>query len=209
MADLLGRARNGGDIAMRGRLIYLMGPSGSGKDSLIDAARDSLLGLDCVVVRRVITRSAESVGEDALGVSREQFAQMRHEGGFALCWRANGLDYGIPAEIDRWLSDGRHVLINGSRGHLSEAMARYPTLLPIVLTVKTDALRKRLERRGRESTEEIEARLERNALFATDAAQENWEGIFQLDNSGELSTAVDNLLALLMLEGISAKAGQI
>lgn len=194
---------------MRGRLIYLMGPSGSGKDSLIDVARDSLLGLDCVVVRRVITRSAESVGEDAMGVTTEQFSQMRREGGFALCWRANGLDYGIPAEIDRWLSDGRHVLINGSRGHLSEAMARYPTLLPILLTVKTDALRKRLERRGRESAEEIEARLERNALFSTDAAREDSEGIFQLDNSGELSTAVDSLLALLTREGIRAKADRM
>ncbi|APC19300.1 phosphonate metabolism protein/1,5-bisphosphokinase (PRPP-forming) PhnN [Pseudomonas frederiksbergensis] len=194
---------------MRGRLIYLMGPSGSGKDSLIDAARDSLLGLDCVVVRRVITRSAESVGEDAMGVTTEQFAQMRREGDFALCWRANGLDYGIPAEIDRWLSDGRHVLINGSRGHLSEAMTRFPTLLPILLTVKTDALRKRLERRGRESAEEIEARLERNALFSTDAAREDSEGIFQLDNSGELSTAVDSLLALLTREGISANADRI
>ncbi|MFJ2366895.1 phosphonate metabolism protein/1,5-bisphosphokinase (PRPP-forming) PhnN [Pseudomonas sp. NPDC087697] len=197
------------DIGTRGRLIYVMGPSGSGKDSLIDAARDSLLQLNCVVARRVITRSAESVGEDALGVSTEQFAQMRRKGSFALCWSANGLDYGIPSEIDQWLSEGRHVLINGSRGHLPEAMARYPTLLPILLTVKTDALRKRLERRGRESAEEIEARLERNALFSTDAAQEYSEGIFQLDNSGELSTAVDNLLALLKREGVSAKPDRI
>ncbi len=150
---------------MCGRLIYLMGPSGSGKDSLIEAARDSLLDLDCVVARRVITRSAESVGEDALGVTTAQFAQMRREGGFALCWHANGLDYGIPAEIDRWLNEGRHVLINGSRAHLPEAVVRYPTLLPILLTVKTDVLRKRLERRGRESAEEIETRLKRNAPF--------------------------------------------
>jgi ribose 1,5-bisphosphokinase len=195
------------DIGTHGRLIYVMGPSGSGKDSLIDAARDSLLHLNCVVARRVITRSAESVGEDALGVSTAQFAQMRRKGGFALCWHANGLDYGIPVEIDLWLREGRHVLINGSRGHLPEAMARYPTLLPILLTVKTDALRKRLERRGRESAAQIEARLERNTLFSADAAQDRAEGIFQLDNSGELSTAVDNLLTLLKREGVSAKNG--
>ena len=45
---------------MTGRLIYLMGPSGSGKDSLLQAAREPLRG--CRIVRRVITRSAEAVG---------------------------------------------------------------------------------------------------------------------------------------------------
>ena len=88
---------------MDGRLIYLMGPSGSGKDSLIEAAREPLQALNCEVVRRVITRSAESVGEDAIGVSREEFEQHRVEGDFALYWSANGLDYGIPVEIDQWL----------------------------------------------------------------------------------------------------------
>lgn len=88
---------------MGGRLIYLMGPSGSGKDSLIGAARESLRSRNCEVVRRVITRSAESVGEDAIGVTREEFARLKAQGGFALAWSANGLDYGIPIQIDEWL----------------------------------------------------------------------------------------------------------
>jgi ribose 1,5-bisphosphokinase len=86
---------------MDGRLIYLMGPSGSGKDSLIDAARASLHALNCEVARRVITRSAESVGESAVGVSPDEFARRRSQGAFALSWTANGLDYGIPIVIDR------------------------------------------------------------------------------------------------------------
>ena len=48
---------------MAGRLIYLIGPSGSGKDSLLDAARPRLAERGCRIVRRVITRSAEAVGE--------------------------------------------------------------------------------------------------------------------------------------------------
>ena len=55
---------------MRGRLIYLMGPSGSGKDSLLEAARERLAARDCVIARRVITRSAEAVGEDAILTAR-------------------------------------------------------------------------------------------------------------------------------------------
>ncbi|MDI3271380.1 phosphonate metabolism protein/1,5-bisphosphokinase (PRPP-forming) PhnN [Pseudomonas sp. MDT1-16] len=186
---------------MDGRLIYLMGPSGSGKDSLIEAAREPLQVRNCGVVRRFITRSAESVGEDAIGVSREAFERHRVEGDFALFWNANGLDYGIPIEIDQWLNDGRHVLVNGSRGHLAEALHRYPTLLPVLLTVKDQVLRERLLRRGRESLEEIEARLHRNGLFTAEGSIGGTQ-IHRLDNSGELSTTVANLLNLLRVNAV-------
>ncbi|EJL96587.1 phosphonate metabolism protein, PRPP-forming 1,5-bisphosphokinase PhnN [Pseudomonas sp. GM102] len=183
---------------MDGRLIYLMGPSGSGKDSLIEAARGPLRAGNCEVVRRVITRSAESVGEDAIEVSREEFERRRAKGDFALSWQANGLNYGIPVRIDQWLADGRDVLINGSRGHLAEAQQRYPTLLPVLLTVKDEALRERLLRRGRESPAEIEARLHRNALFTADDSIGDLQ-IRRLDNSGDLAGTVANLLKLLSL----------
>ncbi|TBN48773.1 phosphonate metabolism protein/1,5-bisphosphokinase (PRPP-forming) PhnN [Pseudomonas sp. BGI-2] len=183
---------------MDGRLIYLMGPSGSGKDSLIEAARLPLRSMSGEVVRRVITRSAESVGEDAIGVSPEEFAQRRDKGDFAMSWHANGLDYGIPIQIDHWLKDGRHVLVNGSRGHLAQALKRYPTLLPVLLTVKDEVLRERLLRRGRESVEEIEARLRRNGLFVADDSLGD-TNIHQLDNSGELAVTVEHLLNVLKL----------
>ncbi|MHC8288254.1 phosphonate metabolism protein/1,5-bisphosphokinase (PRPP-forming) PhnN [Pseudomonas sp. XS1P51] len=186
---------------MDGRLIYLIGPSGSGKDSLIEAVREPLQALNCEVVRRVITRSAESVGEDAIGVSRQEFERRRSAGDFTLSWNANGLDYGIPIEIDHWLKAGRHVLINGSRGHLNEALNRYPTLLPVLLTVKDAVLRERLLRRGRESIAQIEARLRRNELFTADDLIGDTP-IHRLDNSGDLATTVANLLNLL---SVSAK----
>ena len=185
-----------------GRLVYLMGPSGSGKDSLIDAARDSLAQLDCVITRRVITRSAESVGEAARGVSIEEFGELRRQGGFALSWSANGLEYGIPVQIDQWLAEGRHVLVNGSRAYLPLARRRYPRLLPILLTVSPDVLRKRLERRGRESVEEIDARLARNTLFAPGERAVREDGVFLLDNSSDLSSTVARLMELLRQEGI-------
>lgn len=193
------------DFRMDGRLIYLMGPSGAGKDSLIDAAREPLQALGCEVVRRVITRSAESVGEDAVGVTPEEFQRRKEEGGFALFWRANGLDYGIPVEIDQWLKNGRHVLVNGSRGYLSIALERYPSMLPVLLTVKDGVLRERLLRRGRESLEDIDARLRRNRLFAADASIGDTQ-ILRLDNSGDLADAVSSLLSLLRL---SVKPDQI
>jgi ribose 1,5-bisphosphokinase len=181
---------------MDGTLIYLMGPSGSGKDSLIEAVRKPLRSMNGEVVRRVITRSAESVGEDAIGVSREEFQRRQEAGDFALSWHANGLDYGIPCQIDHWLKEGCHVLVNGSRGHLAQALQRYPTLLPVLLTVKDEVLRERLLRRGRESVGEIEERLRRNGLFAADDLIGDTH-IHRLDNSGELAVTVEHLLNLL------------
>ncbi|UVJ45370.1 phosphonate metabolism protein/1,5-bisphosphokinase (PRPP-forming) PhnN [Pseudomonas sp. LS1212] len=191
---------------MTGRLIYLTGPSGSGKDSLIEAARAPLQQRNVAIVRRVITRSAEAVGEDALGVSPQQFEQMRQKGDFAMHWKANGLDYGIPAQIDDWLAEGRHVLVNGSRAYLAQAMARYPRLLPILLTVDNSVLRHRLLGRGRESIEDIERRLARNQRFGQEggAVDEAGMQIRSLDNSGSLSDAVMGLMSLLDAEGVNS-----
>lgn len=181
---------------MRGRLIYLMGPSGSGKDSLLNAARERLATHGCRIARRVITRSAEALGEEAIGVSLADFEQQERAGAFALSWRANGLAYGIPRQIDDWLAAGEDVLINGSRGHLGETRRRYPELLALLLTVDLDILRQRLLLRGRETPEQIEARLARNALFAGGAAVEA-EQLQLLDNSADLQQTVDNLLRLI------------
>ncbi len=178
-----------------GTLIYLVGPSGSGKDSLLQAARPALEAQGCHIVRRVITRSAEAVGEEAEAVSPEQFDRMEADGAFAMSWRANGLAYGIPAQINEWLADGDDVLVNGSRAYLPHARRRYPNLLAILLTVDPDVLRQRLVARGRESLAEIEARLARNAQFQPEASDD--ASLHVLDNSSHFERTVAALLDLI------------
>ena len=188
---------------MAGRLIYLIGPSGSGKDSLLDAARTRLAERGCRIVRRVITRSAEAVGEAALGVSAQQFAGMEAQGAFALSWHANGLSYGIPREIDDWLAAGQDVLVNGSRGHLHNTRERYPDMLAVLLTVNPAVLRQRLLARGRESVAEIDQRLARNARFNEQLLAED-PNVHVLDNSAPLEHTVERLLACLDEPGACA-----
>jgi len=178
---------------MPGKLIYLMGPSGSGKDSLLQLASDDLLANGCRIARRVITRSAESVGEDALGVTAEAFARMVEEGAFALHWQANGLSYGIPRQIDDWLASGLNVLVNGSREYLSVARQRYPDLLAVLLVVQPAVLRQRLLARKRETAAQIDARLARNASFG-----EADDGCVTIDNTGRLEDAKTRLTDLVM-----------
>jgi ribose 1,5-bisphosphokinase len=184
-------------VLMAGRLIYLIGPSGAGKDSLLDAARERLAERGCRIVRRVITRSAEAVGEAAMGVSPQQFTEMEAQGAFALSWHANGLSYGIPREIDDWLKSGQDVLVNGSRGHLQNARERYPHMLVVLLTVEQAVLCERLLARGRESIAEIDSRLARNARFNQRVLADNDPTLHVLDNSGALENTVDRLLACI------------
>ncbi|WP_439859101.1 phosphonate metabolism protein/1,5-bisphosphokinase (PRPP-forming) PhnN [Pseudomonas sp. MBLB4136] len=180
---------------MRGRLIYLMGPSGAGKDSLLDAARQRLAARGCLIARRAITRVGRTLGEDAEVLSPEAFAECEQSGAFAMSWRANGLAYGIPRQIDDWLAAGHDVLVNGSRGYLEAARRRYPELVAVLLTVEPDVLHQRLLRRGRETAAQIDARLHRSAQF-TDVATLD-ERLHLLDNSGDLGQAVERLFALL------------
>lgn len=181
-----------------GRLIFLVGPSGSGKDSLTDASREQLAAAGVEIARRVITRSAEAKGEAAQGVTPEHFDTLRAQGAFAMHWRANGLDYGIPRQVDQWLAAGRAVLVNGSRAYLPEARQRYPDLLAVLVEVKPEVLRQRLLARGRESAEEVEQRLARSARLQAAADP----SVHVLDNSSTLEAAVAAFVSLLRDQGV-------
>ena len=185
-----------------GRLVYLMGPSGAGKDSVLQGLQPYLEGRRCRIVRRVITRSAEAMGEEAISVLPGEFDERERAGDFAMVWRANDLAYGIPREIDRWLEDGYQVIVNGSRGYLEEALRRYPDLLAVLLEVEPAILRQRLLARAREDGTQIEARLARNAEMAGSTVMQGDERFVRLDNSGSLGNAVQRLLQLIENESL-------
>ncbi|MGS1009800.1 phosphonate metabolism protein/1,5-bisphosphokinase (PRPP-forming) PhnN [Achromobacter anxifer] len=143
------------------RLIYLMGASGSGKDTLLRLLRAELRGDEPVLVaHRYITRDSGDT-EDALRLTEDEFERRAALGCFALRWASHGLQYGIGIEIDAWLSCGAAVIINGSRAHLQQAHSRYPALTAVEVTVDPGQLVLRLAGRGRESAEQIAQRLAR------------------------------------------------
>ncbi|CAB3877501.1 phosphonate metabolism protein/1,5-bisphosphokinase (PRPP-forming) PhnN [Achromobacter denitrificans] len=143
------------------RLIYLMGASGSGKDTLLRLLRAHLRGDEPVLVaHRYITRDS-GASEDALRLTDGEFARRAALGCFALRWSSHGLHYGIGIEIDAWLTCGAAVIINGSRAHLEQAHSRYPALTAVEVTVDPGLLARRLAERGRESAEQIAQRLSR------------------------------------------------
>lgn len=184
------------DIAVRaGRLVYVIGPSGAGKDSIITYARDRLgmEGAAHVFARRHITRPAGSGGEDHIPIAPDTFDRDCAAGRFALHWRGNGLCYGVTAEINPWLRAGRHVVLNGSRGYLAEAHALCPSLLPVLIQIDPAVLQQRLLARGRETPEQVEARIQRAAeLNAVDHP-----ALVTISNNGPVAHAGDAFVALL------------
>lgn len=176
-----------------GRLVLVVGPSGVGKDSVIDGARVALAGRDDVVFpHRVITRAAGLGGEDYIAVSTEAFAAMRARGDFALSWAAHDLQYGIPRDIEAALAAGRQVVINVSRAVIDAARAKYPGLLVVLITASPDVLRRRLTARGRETLAEIEERLARAGAFTLSGSD-----VVVLNNDGALADSVARFVGLL------------
>lgn len=183
----------------QGPLIVVLGPSGSGKDTLISYARNKLGDrTDVLFVRRAITRPADAGSEDHVAMTEAEFDAAIDEGQFSLTWTANGLRYGLPRAIETHLGEGRAAVVNGSRGAWTVIQQVFPSAVAVEIRVDPAILAQRLQSRGRESAHEIEARLARAA--ALDA---RFEADFVIDNSGPPQTAGSALVAY-MTQAIAA-----
>ena len=175
-----------------GRLIYVAGPSGAGKDSLLDWAKRHLrAGAPVVFARRTITRPQDAGGEDHLAATPEEFAMRRERGEFAMDWEANGHCYGIGQDIRVSLALGLTVVVSGSREYLADAQRRFPDLQVVHVTAQPAVLRQRLLNRKREGEDAIERRLKRAQSFSPGGAA------MELVNDGDLDRAGRQLLAYL------------
>jgi ribose 1,5-bisphosphokinase len=178
----------------QGRLVYVIGPSGAGKDSVIAYARDRLGNEDgYVFARRHITRLAESGGEDHIPIAPAEFERACSENRFALHWRGNGHFYGVDRGVDLLLAQGRHVVLNGSRAYLPVAAERYSCLLPVLIRIDPAVLRQRLMARGRETADEVESRIHRAAALGPI----DHSALIVISNNGMLSEAGDAFVRLL------------
>ena len=172
-----------------GRLVLVVGPSGAGKDTLIQGARESCVDDRSVVFpKRVVTRPS-SAAEDHDTTTDAEFNAAVADGAFALWWGAHGNQYGIPASIDADIRAGRTVVCNASRTVVEQARRKYAQAAGVLVTAPADVLAARLAGRTRSSDGAVEARIARSA-----AVDKTFEPDFVIQNTGKPAVGVRRLL---------------
>lgn len=186
-------------------VFYVVGASGSGKDSLLRAFKQRYLDtpkadsegmerkhdtpvLPVAIAHRCITRP-KSDGEDSVYLSEAEFNLRVSRQLFALHWKANNYCYGIGCEINQWLASGLSVIVNGSREYWPQAKQIYQQQLQTIIVDVPDALLlKRLHKRDRESEHEINRRMDRHRQLAPSFVADH-----VIDNAGSLEVASAHL----------------
>lgn len=172
---------------MTGIFVAVVGPSGAGKDTIIDYARTRLPQDGSYhFVRRVVTRDAHGNTEDHDTLSEADFLKAIERSEFCMHWQAHGLYYGLPASVQTVLDEGGVVIANLSRKVLPQLAERFPRVAIAHITAKPEVLAQRLASRGRETPESIALRLQRQEPVEAGSLP-----LWVIDNSGEVTTAGD------------------
>ena len=179
-------------------LLVVSGPSGSGKDSLVDALRaaEPKLAYSVSATTRP-SRPGEVEGQHYWFLERSEFERRRAAGEFLETRDYAGNLYGTPKKpIEDALAAGRDLVMKPEVNGAMAIKIVYPQAVLVFLTVPSAAiLRERLEQRRTESPETIE---ERVAIAAREAdAIGNYEYLIVND---DFDAALEKLRAVLIAE---------
>ena len=184
----------------QGLLFVLSAPSGTGKDTVINALKEQ--GIDFHVVASVTTRAprpGESDGRPYYFVSQEQFQGMIERNELIEYAQVHGNWYGQPMQqIQDNLQQGRDVLLKIDVQGAATVRKKVPGAIYIFLVPgSVEELVERLVNRQTENSEERQRRL---ADAEHELAQrEHYEYVIE-NRQGRLGEAVENLRAIMRAE---------
>src|SRR6266516_2748162 len=190
----------GQSSARRGLLFVLSAPSGTGKDTVINALKQQ--DMDFYVVPSVTTRAprpGESEGDPYHFVSKETFESLVSQNELLEYANVHGNWYGQPRKpIRDNLSAGRDVLLKIDVKGAATIRSKVPDAIFIFLTPESfEELTQRLAIRQTETKEELQRRL---ADAHKELAEQYWYNYLVLNRQGHLEEAVDNLRAIILAE---------
>ncbi len=146
-----------------GRLFILSAPSGAGKTTLCKALLDHFK--DMIYSVSTTTRQprkGEKHGADYFFISREEFEKQIQNHQWAEWAKVHDHYYGTPVEfIDTHLASGNNILLDIDVQGTRQILKRYPDSVTIfIMPPSFDALRDRMAKRGVDTPEVIEKRMQ-------------------------------------------------
>ncbi|HLF81015.1 MAG TPA: guanylate kinase [Anaerolineales bacterium] len=181
-------------------MVVISGPSGVGKDTVVDRMQERGLPFHFVVTATTRTRrSTEVEGVDYVFLSQADFKGMLEAGEFIEHALVYGEHKGIPRQqVQDALASGIDVVLRVDVQGAKTLRGLYPEALLIYLATSSEAeLVDRLKRRRTESPEKLQLRLE--------AAREEFGYLHLFDFAvinaeGQVEQAVDTILAIIQAE---------
>ncbi|HZS00298.1 MAG TPA: guanylate kinase [Chloroflexota bacterium] len=178
----------------------LSGPSGVGKDSVMNCLRQENLGLHfCVTATTRRQRPGEAHGVNHYFVARDEFERLREQGGLLEWALVHENYYGVPLmEVRKAFVRGADPFMRVDVQGAASVRARLPAAVLIFLAPESlDDLSPRLQERGTETQEEMDLRLAN--------ARREMEALPQFDyvvvnRSGRLPDSVAAVRAIVVAE---------
>ena len=186
-----------------GMLLLFSGPSGVGKDTVLDIVlnKDKNLQKSVSLTTREI-RENEVDGKDYHFISTEEFENMISQGQVLEFAKYGSNLYGTPkAPGDKWLSEGKTVILKIEVQGASKIKELYPDSVAIfILPPSMKELENRLRSRGTENEDDIKKRLD----IAREEVKRSKDYDFIVIND-DLESASDNVLSIVKALDFSYK----
>ncbi len=183
-------------------LVIISGPSGVGKDTIIEALRDRPRQPDYHYVVTCTTRPRRPAETDGLSyhfLDRAAFTEMHRAGEFLEANEVHGNWYGTPrGQVRAALAAGRDVILKIDVQGAQVVKENVPdAILIFIVPPSLETLFQRLKRRATETADQLELR-QRNAAIEL-ARQEDYDYIVE-NREGEVAATAARIDAIISAE---------
>ena len=144
-------------------IVLISGPSGVGKDSVINKLRDNFNSINVIITATTRSiRAGEIDGRDYIFVDQKDFERMKKANEFLEYANVYGNQYGVPKDqVKAALSRGQDALIKADVQGANTIMKLEPCVLSIfIMPESINDLEKRLTKRMTESKQALKVRLD-------------------------------------------------
>ncbi len=183
-------------MCRKGRLVLFSGPSGVGKDTLLEILYKRIPDLQhSVSVTTREMRPNEVEGRDYYFISFEEFERMRENGEILEYNKYGNNYYATPKKpIDNWLKKGKNVILKIDVDGTANIKKIYnkKCISIFILPPSTQELEKRLRLRGTENEADFRVRME----TAVNEIEQSKFYDYRVVND-DLEKAADEIIAIL------------